>query len=113
MRDDRERVRDILEAVTGIERLIGNKSLDEFKADIDRLPGVYFYFVVIGEAASAISDDFKARYSDVQWNRISGMRNLLVHVYHRIDPEIVWKTATQDLKPLAKRIQEILKDLDR
>ena len=66
MRDDRERVRDILDAITGIERLIGNKCLDEFKADIDRLPGVYFYFVVIGEAASAISDDFKAKYSEVQ-----------------------------------------------
>jgi uncharacterized protein with HEPN domain len=113
MRDDRERVGDILEAIAGIERLIGNKSLHEFKADIDRLPGVYFYFVVIGEAASAISDDFKAKYADVQWNRISGMRNLLVHVYHRIDPEIVWKTATQDLKPLANRIQEILNDLNR
>ena len=111
MRDDRERLRDILLAITEIQRLIGSNSLDEFRADVDRIPGVYFYFVVIGEAASALSPDFKSKYTDIQWGRIVAMRNLLIHVYHRIEPEIVWKTATADLIDLASRIKNILNEL--
>lgn len=95
MRDDRERLRDILLAIGEIERLIGSKSFEEFRDDIDRLPGVYFYFVVLGEAASSLSDNFKSLHPDLQWNQISAMRNFLVHIYHRIDPQIVWKTLSK------------------
>ena len=80
MRDDRERLRDILEAIAEIQRLIGNRSFDDFRADSARLPAVYFYFVVIGEAASAISEATKSKYSDIPWNQMAGMRNILVHL---------------------------------
>lgn len=110
MRDDRERLRDILEAIAEIRRLVGNRSLDEFRVDADRLPAVYFYFIVIGEAASSISESIKTKYPEIPWTEISAMRNILVHLYHRLDPDIVWKTAEKDLEPLAREVQAILND---
>jgi uncharacterized protein with HEPN domain len=39
------------------------------------------------------------------------MRNLIVHGYYVVDPEIVWKTVDQDLPPLRRAIAQIRRDL--
>jgi uncharacterized protein with HEPN domain len=42
---------------------------------------------VIGEAVTGIGDDIRDRHPEVPWARIVGLRNELVHAYHRIDDE--------------------------
>jgi uncharacterized protein with HEPN domain len=50
---------------------------------------------VIGEAASQVSEEFRAVTPGVPWKAIVGMRNRLIHGYFDIDTEIVWKTVNQ------------------
>src|SRR6185437_487453 len=111
MQDDLQRIRDMLKAISEIERLLGTRSLEQFAVDDNIQPGVFFYFVVLGEAAAAVSRELKAKYPAIQWRRrrISAMRNVLVHMYRQISVEIVWKTAKEDLPLLRKRLQQVLK----
>ena len=110
MQDDLQRIRDMLKAISEIERLLGTRSLEQFAVDDKTFsPESSSYFVVLGEAAAAVSRELRAKYPAIQWRRISAMRNVLVHMYRQISVEIVWKTAKEDLPLLRKRLQQVLK----
>jgi uncharacterized protein with HEPN domain len=48
-------------------------------------------FEIIGEAANRLSEDFKDEHLDIDWHRIRGFRNRIVHDYFGIDYSIVWE----------------------
>ena len=52
---------------------------------------------IIGEAASRISEEFKASYPQMPWQEIIGMRNRLIHVYFDVDLDVLWSTVTKNL----------------
>ncbi|MCA1818693.1 MAG: DUF86 domain-containing protein [Thermoplasmatota archaeon] len=60
---------------------------------------------VVGEAAAQLSPAAKAEF-DLPWKAIIGMRNILVHAYHRVDKDEVWRMVTV-------RLPVLLKALDR
>ena len=96
----RERAQDIVEAIARIERYVGDVSAEQFYADTKTSDAVIRNLQVIGEAARELSTDPAAADIDVPWDLMTGMRNVLVHGYFRVDLRIVWKTAREDLKPL-------------
>jgi uncharacterized protein with HEPN domain len=55
---------------------------------------------IIGEAASRLSKEFRKAHPDVPWQYMIGMRNRIIHGYFDIDPDLVWKTASQELPAL-------------
>jgi uncharacterized protein with HEPN domain len=63
---------------------------------------------IIGEAAGRIPATW-VKDSPIIWNNITGMRYKLIHDYFGVDKEIVWETASRDLAPLKKYLQEKLK----
>jgi uncharacterized protein with HEPN domain len=63
---------------------------------------------VIGEAASKITPQTRARFPGVPWVGVIGMRNVLIHAYFNIDLDQLWETATIDLPPLIGQLEEIL-----
>ena len=111
MRDIRERLRDILEAIERMERhaLKGRKAFDE-----DELIQTWMvhHLEIIGEAATKLGRDFHERYTQVPWPQITAMRNTLVHEYFGIDLDEVWATLEHDLPVLKHQIETILNDLD-
>lgn len=56
---------------------------------------------VVGEAARHIPSDFQARFQDVPWSRIIGMRNILAHDYFGTNPRVIYDTATIFMPELA------------
>lgn len=64
--------------------------------------------VIIGEAANRIPTDEQQMYREIDWPKIVGMRNRLIHEYDVVDPDILWETAVQDLPPLISAIERIL-----
>lgn len=55
----------------------------------------------IGELANHLSQDYVDRTkSDVPWNEIRGMRNVIVHNYLGVDIQRMWNTAITDIPQL-------------
>lgn len=110
MRDERERLRDIVEAIERIEKYAarGRAAFDE-----DELiqTWVVHHIEVIGEACRALPDEFQARHANVPWSDIIGMRNILVHHYFGIDPEAVWSVVEHDLPMLKLNVLALLNRL--
>ncbi|MBE7469327.1 MAG: DUF86 domain-containing protein [Anaerolineae bacterium] len=108
MRSEEQYLTDIVEAADAIARFIAGIDQAAFLQDELRQSAVIQKIEVIGEAAGKISPRLRDRYPEVEWPRIVGMRNLLVHSYFSIKPGIIWQTATQAVPDLRERIAQIL-----
>jgi uncharacterized protein with HEPN domain len=109
MRDDRERLLDIQEAIERIERYAA-RGREAFERDELIQTWVLYHLQIIGEAARALSPEFTGQHTEVPWPRIVGMRNILVHNYFGIDAAIVWSVVERDLPPLKRQVASILGD---
>ena len=63
---------------------------------------------IIGEAASRISAECRARYPQLPWVQIIGMRNRLTHAYFEVNLDIVWQVVTNDLPTLVMELEQII-----
>ena len=108
MRSEEQYLTDIVEAADAIARFLSGIERQQFLEDELRQSAVIQKIGVIGEAAGKISPELRGRYPDVDWPKIVGMRNLLVHGYFSIKLGIVWMTATQSIPELRQKIANIL-----
>lgn len=99
MREDQERLSDILEAIERIEKY-ATKGKYEFEREELIQNWMIYHLQVIGEAASRLSDEFRKQHPAIPWSKIIGMRNILVHHYFEIDTAIVWAAVEHDLPAL-------------
>jgi uncharacterized protein with HEPN domain len=111
MRDPKERLHDILEAIAAIER---HRIQDKEAFEKDELLQVWFlrHLQIIGEAARALPEEVQALAPDIPWPKIIGMRNVLVHGYFEIDTDIVWDTVMRDIPALKPAVKELLRRLE-
>jgi len=89
MRDDRERLLDIQEAIERIEKY-ALRGRESFERDELIQTWILHNLQILCEAARAISADFKLLNAQISWQQIAGMRNILVHDYFGVDVSIVW-----------------------
>jgi uncharacterized protein with HEPN domain len=111
MRDTRERLRDIQEAITRIERY-ASQGRSAFDRDELIQTFVVHHLQIIGEAASALPQDVRDQAPAIPWRKIIGMRNILVHHYFAIDRVVVWGVVEQDLPELRSGVDALLAQLD-
>jgi uncharacterized protein with HEPN domain len=111
MRDPKERLRDVLDSIAAIERY---HDRDKQSFQRDELLQTWFlrHLQIIGEAARGIPEDVRALAPDIPWQKIAGMRHVLVHGYFEIDANIVWEAATHDIPALKPAVERLLKSLE-
>jgi uncharacterized protein with HEPN domain len=111
VRDPNERLRDMLEAVTAIERHL---DCDKAEFEQDELRQTWFlrHLQIIGEAARALPAEVRALATAIPWSKIIGMRNVLVHGYFDIDTDIVWQAVTIDVPALKPAILSLLTHIE-
>lgn len=107
MRDDTQRLQDILEAIERIDRHAA-KGRDAFVADELIQTWITHHLQIIGEAARGLSSAFREKHTDAPWQQIIGMRNVLVHGYFGIDHDVIWEVVERDLPSLKENIVFIL-----
>ena len=99
---------DMHESTLKIRRYTANLDYDSFLNDDKTIDAVVRNFEIIGEAANRIDPDFRKMNSEIEWNRIRGFRNRIVHDYFGIDYEIVWTIIEDDLENLIEQIESVL-----
>jgi uncharacterized protein with HEPN domain len=109
MRDDRERLLDILEATERIEKYTSHGS-EAFERDELIQTWVVHHLQIIGEASRALSAGLRDSHPEIPWSQIIGMRNILVHHYFGVDVAVVWAAVENDLPALKRQIQTLLSE---
>jgi uncharacterized protein with HEPN domain len=87
-------------------------SSDDFIADDKTIDAVVRNFEVIGEAANRVPEGFKAAHPEIEWRRMVGLRNRIIHEYFGIDYETVWKIRNENIPELLDYIQQAIDELN-
>lgn len=106
--DDPTRLRYVLDAAREALEMIH----DETRAslDIDRKLALALtrLLEIVGEAAANASATKQAEIPQIEWAKMRGMRNRMIHAYFEVDLDIVWDTITRDLPPLVDELERVL-----
>lgn len=105
---DPKRLADILEAIDTIFQYVGEDDMDGFVANHMRYHAVVYNIMIIGEAANMLTMEFRESHPQTPWRQITGMRNFLIHGYHQVEKDIVWKVVSEDLLILRPQIVDYL-----
>ena len=112
-RDVRVHVEDMCVAADKIFTYVSNMSFDDFKKDEKTFDAVIRNLEIIGEAAKQIPDEIRDKYPDIEWKKVSGLRDMLIHQYFGVDIEIVWDIISEKIPLLKKQLSSILESLPK
>jgi len=103
-------IEDILESIEKIQRYIKNLDYEKFKDNELVADAVIRNLEIIGEASKNIPDNIRAKYPNVPWRRMIGLRNITAHEYFGVDLNIIWEIITANLSETKPKIELMLED---
>ena len=107
MKDDRLYLHHMFERCGRIDRFIAGGRA-KFMAAEELQDAVIRNIEVIGEAAKRVSPESRGRLAELDWKRICGMRDVLIHDYIGVDLEQVWSVASVRIPELRLALERFL-----
>ena len=105
-KDDSHYLAKILNDVSKVISYMGNVSEEEFMHNEELIDAVCFRIIQIHENFNLISDKFKRKNPGIDYVRIRGFRNRVVHEYGKVDYHVVYDTATKDMCVLKSLLEK-------
>lgn len=110
MKDEKIFLNHIIESCENVEEF--SKGLDRKGLDKNRLKqsAIIRELEIVGEAVKNLPISFATKYPYVEWSKIAGMRDKLIHHYFGVDLDKIWEVIKSDLPTLKKEVEKILSD---
>jgi uncharacterized protein with HEPN domain len=105
-----DRLVHILEAINNIQKVLAERTAEDFSNDLLARLAVERSFEIISEASRRIPDDIKAQQQTINWRSLADLGNVLRHAYHRIDTRTLWNHAARDLPPLKSFAERVIRE---
>ena len=105
-------VEDILQAIELVKKSTRGITWEDFSKNRDIQDATIRRLEIIGECVKNIPQEVKNKYSDIEWKKIAGMRDVLIHAYFDVHGELVWNVVQNDLSSLEKKIKQIKSELE-
>lgn len=102
---------DMLEACRKIKKYTDGHDSESFSSDDKTMDAVIRNFEIIGEVANRIDPDFRTENPEIEWNRIRGFINRMVHEYFGIDNRIVWSIIEEYLNELVVWLEKLIQNI--
>jgi len=121
---DREFVLEILEQIHEasqrvLKRFEPIRSVDDFtnsESGMEKLDAICMQLVAIGESLKNLDkiteNELLARYPEIEWKKIKGMRDIISHHYFDIDAEVIFDVCEKHFKTLKETIHKMMTDLE-
>ena len=103
-RDYTHYIQDMKEAISKILRYTEDVDYEAFCANELLMDGVIRNLEIIGEAAKKIPAEIRKEHPGIEWNKISGLRDVLAHSYFGIDTEIIWDVVRNKIPKLKMKL---------
>jgi uncharacterized protein with HEPN domain len=98
----------IFDFIEKIEKYTANQTQEEFLKDELTIDAVLLNLIQLGETANKLSEEFKDIHDGIDWFKLRGLRNRIVHDYQGTNLPIVWKIVKEDIAELKKFIEKII-----
>jgi uncharacterized protein with HEPN domain len=103
-------LQDMLDSANKIKKYTKNLDYEKFIKDDKTVDATVRNFEIIGEAANRIDPAFKAQNPDIEWEKMRGFRNRIVHAYFGIDYKIVWSIIENNLDELIYQVEALIEE---
>jgi uncharacterized protein with HEPN domain len=110
MKDDRAYLNYILECIQNIEEYTVGGYAQFINSRLHQ-DAILRKLQVIAESTQHLSEKFKAKHSEIEWQSIAAFRNVLVHDYLGIDLDEIWKIVQGDLPKLKSEIDKVFYEM--
>ena len=107
MKDDRLYLIHISECLSRIDQYAAGGE-DEFLGSLLIQDAVLRNLQTLAESTQRLSEAVKNRHPEIDWRRIAGFRNVVVHDYLGIDIQYVWGIVARELPVLKRTIEAML-----
>jgi len=97
---------DIESSCGKIMKYVQSVHLIQFYEDEKTYDAVVRNLEVIGEAAKHIPESILKQFSDIDWKKIKGLRDIIVHEYFGLDIDIIWDIAKNKIPFLLDSVQK-------
>jgi uncharacterized protein with HEPN domain len=108
-RTDGDFLNDIQEAVRRINAYTAAMTYEQFLADIKTQDAVIRNLEIIGEATKGLPAALRAKYPEVPWKGMAGVRDKLIHHYFGVNLDIVWDVVTVELPALERQVEGMVR----
>lgn len=112
-RDPQLLLNDILDSIDRIRSYTQGVDLEKFRRDDQAQDAVVRRFEVIGEAVKALPENLKNQRPEIRWGDIAGLRDVLIHGYHRVNPRRIWVVVKEDLDDLENAVRGLADEVER
>jgi len=102
---------DMLNAIHLIKEFTANLTYDAYLESVLTQSAVERQLEILGEAARRLSQEFRQAHPEIDWRRIIGLRNILIHRYDEIREQTIWTVITSELETLMTRLEPFLPPL--
>ncbi len=111
MQRDTSLLLDMFRAVSQIVQFKGELTFEQFHADAKTQSAIIHQFLLIGEVAKLISDDFKKKNPSIPWSAMARMRDKLIHHYRGVDLREIWNAAEIEIPKLLAFLEKHLTEI--
>jgi uncharacterized protein with HEPN domain len=108
MHQDQSYLLDIAKLCQTILRLTANMTEVEFQHDERTQLAILYEMTILGEVVKRLSTEFRSQHSTIEWRRIAGMRDRLVHDYDEVKLDLVWEVVKTNIPELLEYITPLL-----
>ena len=108
MKDDRLYLIHIGECIDRIESYTQGMAKEAFLTSSLVQDAVVRNLQTLAESTQRLSERAKESRPEIEWYKIAGFRNVLVHDYLAVDVEKIWNIVQSDLPLLKSAIREML-----
>jgi len=108
LRDVEAYLEDMLDAIQRIQDYTAGMDRETLEADHRTLDAVLRNLEVLGEAAKQVPEAVRAEAPGIDWRKVAGLRDILIHGYFVVEFDIVWDVVAHRLAPLREQLRQLI-----
>ncbi len=98
----------ILESIEEIEKNTTNLNEVEFFRNTTKQDAIIRRLEIIGEATKNLPKSFKNKHPEIEWRKVAGLRDVIVHEYFGLSLKLIWKIVQNNIPELKIKITQLV-----